>query len=410
MFQYKKNQLYIENVSAESLAQKWGTPLYVYSAGRLLKNFHDFDQAFRAVPHLICYALKANSNLSLARILSHEGAGTDIVSAGELFRALKAGFPPSKIVFSGVGKTRDEMRAAIQKKILMFNVESLEELDTLNDVARSMKAVASVALRVNPEVEADTHHHITTGTPENKFGIRKKFIFDAYRAAGRMKNIRALGLQAHIGSQITSVKPFVQLVKTLLTLTESLANQGINLRYLDIGGGLGITYRDEKPPSPFDLARALEPQLIGRNMTLLFEPGRFLVGNAGILLTRVLYRKHYGKKTFLIVDAAMNELARPALYDAYHHIAPVKRARRASKIVDIVGPVCESGDYLARGRRIPFPEQGELLAVENAGAYGFAMSSQYNSRPRAAEVIVHGNRQMLARKRETLEDLIRGEK
>lgn len=411
MFDYFNKTLHVEGVSLKSLAEKLGTPLYVYSQGKILENFRNFDKAFAKFPHLICFALKANSNLAIARLLAKEGAGTDIVSAGELYRALKAGVPPKKIVFSGVGKTREEMRYALRTGILMFNVESLEELEALNDVAGDMDKKAPIALRVNPDVEADTHHHITTGKAENKFGIHKNIILEAYRKAQAFKNIEVLGLQAHIGSQITSVKPYEELLDVLLGLVDKVRSQGINLKYMDLGGGLGITYNKEAPPSPFKLAEALEPHLKGRDISLLFEPGRFLVGESGALVTKVLYRKKSGHKTFVIVDAAMNDLARPALYDAYHEIVPVSHTNgRAKEVVDVVGPVCESGDYLAKGRTLPFPEQGEWLAVKNAGAYGFAMSSQYNSRPRAAEVLVSGKKYQVVRKRETLEDLIRGEK
>lgn len=409
MFHYRGKSLYADDVPVAKIVGEVGTPVYVYSRSQVLENYRGFNGAFEGFPHLICYALKANSNLGLARALSREGAGTDIVSAGELYRARKAGFPANKIVFSGVGKTKEEMKYALQEGILIFNVESIEELSALNEVAASMKKKAPVSIRVNPDVEADTHHHITTGKAENKFGIHKKIIFEAYEKARSLKNIEVMGLQAHIGSQITSVSPFVTLLKTLLGLVDSLSRRGIHLRYLDMGGGLGITYRKETPPKPSELARAFLPHMRGRELTLLFEPGRFLVGEAGILVTRVLYRKNSGKKTFVIVDAAMNDLARPALYDAYHEIIPVAKNGGRARVVDVVGPVCESGDYFAKGRSLSYPENGDLLAIENAGAYGFSMSSQYNSRPRAAEVLVEGSRWQVVRRRETLEDLIRGE-
>lgn len=411
MFDYYNKTLHVEGVSLRSLADKAGTPLYVYSRTKIIENFSNFDKAFSKFPHLICFAMKANSNLSIIRTLAKEGAGTDIVSGGELYRALKAGVSPKKIVFSGVGKTREEMRYALRSGILMFNVESVEELEALNDVAEDMDRKAPIALRVNPDVEADTHHHITTGKAENKFGIHKSIIIDVYRKASALRNISVLGLQAHIGSQITAVKPFETLIGVLLDMVDKLRHQGIALQYLDMGGGLGITYNKEAPPSPFRLAEALEPHLRGRDITLLFEPGRFLVGEAGALITKVLYRKKSGHKTFVIVDAAMNDLARPALYDAYHEIVPVAQHRgRSKEVVDVVGPICESGDYLARARTIEFPEQGDLLAVKGAGAYGFAMSSQYNSRPRAAEILVSGKKWQVVRKRETLEDITRGER
>ncbi len=410
MFKFVKGALFAEGVSVRTLAKELGTPLYVYSRARLLQNFRSFDGAFAGFPHLLCYALKANSNLSVARTFSREGAGTDIVSGGELHRALLAGFPPKKIVFSGVGKTKDEMKAALRAGILSFNVESIEELLVLNQVARSLGKSAPVALRVNPEIQAETHHHITTGTRENKFGIPKSHILEAYQTARRLKNLEILGVQAHIGSQITSVAPFERLLEYMLELVDQLKRRGIYLKNLDLGGGLGITYHKESPPEPAQLARAFAPHLKKRNLRLLFEPGRFLVGNAGILVTKVLYRKKTGHKTFVIVDAAMNDLARPALYDAYHAIVPVHKNGSHRETVDVVGPVCESGDYFARGRKLLFPEQEDFLAIENAGAYGFAMSSQYNSRPRAAEVLVSGKAWTVVRKRETLKDLVRGEK
>ncbi len=410
MFTFKRNQFQVEDVLVRDIVEKVGTPVYIYSKNRILDNFKLFDQAFNSLPHLICYALKANSNLSVARTLAVAGAGTDIVSGGELYRALASGFRAKKIVFSGVGKTKDEMRYALRAGILMFNVESSEELNVLNEVAGVMKKKARVAIRVNPNVEADTHHHITTGKQENKFGIHKNTLLDVYKNAKKLHNIELHGLQAHIGSQITSVKPYVELLTILLDFIDKLAKQGIVLKTLDIGGGLGITYDKEVPPTPQDLALALTPLLRERPLTLLFEPGRFMVGNSGILVTQVLYRKEAGEKTFVIVDAAMNDLARPALYDAYHEITPLVQDRRAQRVVDVVGPICESGDYFARQRKIPFPKCGEYLAILSAGAYGFAMSSQYNSRPRVAEVMADGKYWKIIRKRESLKDLIRGEK
>ncbi|MBI2915951.1 MAG: diaminopimelate decarboxylase, partial [Elusimicrobia bacterium] len=396
--------------SVERIAHKYGTPLYLYSRSQIAENYRKFDRAFSSVPHLICYALKANSNLSVARVLSRQGAGTDIVSGGELYRALKAGFDPEKIVFSGVGKTKEEMVYALRVGIFLFNVESIEELRTLDQVAASLKKKAPIAIRVNPDVDVGTHRHITTGTAENKFGIHKNYIEESYRVARSLKHIQIKGIQAHIGSQITSVAPFLTLLKLLLNFVEKLAKNGIPLQTIDVGGGLGISYNKERPPDPKDLAQSFLPLLKNKKWTLLFEPGRFLVGNTGILVTKVLYRKISSHKTFVIVDAAMNDLARPALYDAYHEIVPLRQRKGEKKVVDVVGPICESGDYLARARNMLFPEKGELLAIKNVGAYGFAMSSQYNSRPRAAEVIVEKNRVSLIRKRETFPDLIHGEK
>ena len=410
MFKFSGKSHHAEGLAVSTLAEKLGTPLYIYSEAQLLKNYRAFNSAFSRFPHLICYALKANSNLAVARTFAREGAGADIVSGGELYRALLAGFPPRKIVFSGVGKTREEMRYALSKGIFCLNVESTEELAALNEEARRLNKRAPVALRVNPDVHADTHHKITTGTKENKFGIPKSHVLDAYETARGLKNIEILGLQAHIGSQITSVAPFERFLVVMLELVDQLAGRGIIIKNLDLGGGLGITYHREVPPSPADLAKAFGPHLKGRRLHLLFEPGRFLAGNAGILVTQVLYRKKTGHKTFVIVDAAMNDLARPALYDAYHEIVPVYKNRSAHETVDVVGPVCESGDYFARARHMLSPDQNDLLAIENTGAYGFAMSSQYNSRPRAAEIMVSGRKWRVARKRETLKDLVRGEK
>lgn len=406
MFHSIDNKLYVDKISVEKLARSLRTPLYIYSHSQIVENYQKFDQAFSQIPHLICYALKANSNLTIAKTLRQEGAGSDIVSGGELSRALLAGFSPKKIVFSGVGKTHEEMRFALKKNILSFNVESLEELKVLNNIAKSMGKKAPIAIRVNPDVDAGTHRHITTGTAENKFGIHKKFIFEAYKTARSLKNIAIQGIQAHIGSQITSTAPFVTLLTTLLNYVDELAKQGIKISHLDVGGGLGICYDKENPPSPLSLSKAFIPHLKGRNLTLLFEPGRFLVGNAGILVTKVLYRKKTGIKTFIIVDAGMNDLARPALYDAYHEIVPVVTKNNAKKKVDVVGPVCESGDYFARGRSLEYPKQNDLLAIKNTGAYGFAMSSQYNSRPRSAEILVKGKKYSVIRKREKFLDLV----
>ncbi len=410
MFKFSGKSLLAEGVGVSVLAEKLGTPLYVYSEASLIESYRSFDKGFAKFPHLICFAMKANSNLSVGRVFAREGAGADIVSGGELYRALLSGFHPKRIVFSGVGKTMDEMKYALKKGIYCFNIESVEELHALNAAAKSLKMKAPVALRVNPDVQADTHHKITTGTKENKFGIPKSHIVETYEIAKSLKNIAITGIQAHIGSQITSVSPFEKFLKVMLELVDQLSAKGIALKHMDLGGGLGITYNKETPPSPSDLAKAFEPQLKGRSLKLLFEPGRFLVGNAGILVTQVIYRKRTGHKTFVIVDAAMNDLARPALYDAYHEIVPVHKNGSAKETVDVVGPVCESGDYFAKARHLEYPEQGEFLAIQSAGAYGFAMSSQYNSRPRAAEVMVSGKKWKVVRKRETLEDLIRGEK
>lgn len=410
MFHYKDNQFYVEGVALAALAKKWGTPLYVYSQNVLEQNFRNYDAAFSHLPHIVCYALKANSSRSVARTFARLGAGADIVSGGELYRAIKAGFSPKKIVFSGVGKTQEEMAYALQQNILTFNIESLEELETLDRVAKRLKKKAPIAVRINPDVAAGGHHHITTGTAENKFGIHKKFLFEAYGLAKRLPNIEIKGIQAHIGSQITETQPFVTLLRVLLGLVDDLAAKGIPLENLDIGGGLGIIYKNEKPPHPKELAKKYDPLLKNRKLKLLFEPGRSLVGNAGVLLTQTLYRKNSGHKHFVIVDAAMNDLARPALYDAYHEIVPLEKKGTRKEVVDVVGPICESGDYLAKARKIQYPDPGDYYAVLSAGAYGFAMSSQYNSRPRVAEVLVKGRTATLIRKRENWQDIVRGER
>jgi len=407
---YKNGSFFVEGVSLETLAQKIGTPFYVYSRSEIEDSFHAYDAALRDVPHLVCFALKANSNLGVARVLSKAGAGADIVSAGELRRALLAGFDPKKIIFSGVGKTKDELSLAIKKGIRLINVESPEELFTLNHVATSLRRMAPFSLRVNPDVRAGGHPHISTGTPGNKFGVYFKNIFPLYTWAARQPFLKPLGIQSHIGSQITSVQPYQRALTVLLNLHRELENVGVHLEILDIGGGLGVDYNGDHPKSPRDLAKVILPSMKGKGLTLFLEPGRSLVAQSGILVTSVLYRKDAGHKHFVIVDAAMNDLARPALYDAYHEILPVRKTNGGKIVVDVVGPVCESSDYFARARPLTLPKQNDLLAVLTAGAYGFSMSSQYNSRPRVAEVLVSGNRFDVVRERESFTDLIRGEK
>jgi diaminopimelate decarboxylase len=406
---YKKNQLYLEDVSLATLAKTVGTPFYVYSRSEIEDAFHAYDKALESIPHLVCFALKANSNLAVARVLSRLGAGADIVSAGELRRALLAGFDPNNIIFSGVGKTKDELALAITKGIRIINVESAEELYTLNDVARSLKKLAPFSLRVNPDVRAGGHPHISTGTPSNKFGVHHKNIFPLYTWAARQRYLKPLGIQSHIGSQITHVGPYKRALTVLLDLHRALENEGVHLDVIDLGGGLGVDYNGDNPKSPRDLAKEILPYLRGKNITLFLEPGRSLVAQSGVLVTKVLYRKDAGHKQFVIVDAAMNDLARPALYDAYHEIVPVQKRSGTKVVTDVVGPVCESGDYLARARSLVLPQQNDLLAILTAGAYGFSMSSQYNARPRVAEVLVHGSQFDVVRRRETFNDLVRGE-
>jgi diaminopimelate decarboxylase len=409
-YRYRRGALHVEGVKLDDLAQRFGTPLYVYSGGKILSQFKAFDQAFAPHPHTICYAMKANGNLAVLRLLARAGAGADIVSGGELFRAIKAGISPARIVFSGVGKTEDEMVAALKAGILMFNVESPEELDALARTARRVGKPAPISIRVNPNVAVDTHKHITTGKAENKFGVMMAQAEDLYHRAAKNPWLRVAGIQAHIGSQLLDVRPYRETLVKLLQLVDRLEKAGIFLHVLDIGGGLGVVYKDERSPRPAQLAEQLLPLLKGRKMRLFFEPGRFLVAESGCLLTKVLYRKEPGHKNFVIVDAAMNDLARPALYDAHHPVWPLRQAPRGSYVADVVGPICESGDYLAKGRRVPRPRPGDVWAVMAAGAYGFSMSSQYNARPRAAEVLVLEDKYWLVRERETPADLIRGEK
>jgi diaminopimelate decarboxylase len=409
LFTYKNNELYAEGVPLRVLAEKYGTPLYVYSHGTLARHVEAYKKAFDGFPSIICFAVKANSNLSILRLLGKNGAGADVVSGGELYRALKAGISPSRIVYAGVGKTEEEIRYSLKSKILMFNIESGDELKEINRVAGKMKLKAPIALRVNPDIDPQTHPHISTGLNKHKFGIPKEEALEYYMLAARMKNIEVVGVQKHIGSQITRVSPFVDALKKILPLVDELKAQGMDIKYLDIGGGLGIPYRKERTPQPRDLARKLLPLLRGRDVTLVAEPGRSIAGNAGILLTKVLYLKKGPDKEFVIVNAGMNDLLRPTLYDAYHEILPAKKAGRRKVLSDVVGPICETGDFLARERMLPRVKQGEYLAVMSAGAYGFTMSSNYNSRPRPAEVMVKGRLHFLIRKRETQTDLLRGE-
>jgi diaminopimelate decarboxylase len=409
-FHYKNGELYCERVPVKSIANRVGTPFYVYSSNTLVNHFRAFDSAFSGVPRIICYALKSNSNGAVLRLLGREGAGADIVSGGELFRALRAGIDPKKIVYAGVGKRRDEIEYALKVDILMFNVESGDELQAINHAAGEMRTVAKIALRVNPDIDPGTHAYISTGLKENKFGIPIEQALEYYQTAKSLPNIEVIGVHHHIGSQITEVQPFVDALDKVAGFVKELRAAGMSIRYIDIGGGLGITYRDETPPHPRELAAAIQSR-IPPDCTLVLEPGRAIVGNAGILVTSAVYRKDSGEKRFLVVDAGMNDLIRPSLYEAYHEIKPVIEPASPDKAVfDVVGPICESGDFLAKDREMPIVKNGELLAVMSAGAYGFSMSSNYNSRPRAAEVMVRGNDYHVVRERETYSELIRGEK
>ncbi len=409
-FKYHRNELFAEEIPVKKLAEKYGTPLYIYSYNTLLRHFRAYDDAFSDYPHIICFAIKSNSNTAILRLFAKNGGGADIVSGGELYMVLKAGMKPEKIVYAGVGKTEDEIRFALKSKILMFNVESEDEIREIDRVAGKMKTKAPVALRINPDIDPETHSYIATGLRKHKFGIPIEEALEYYILASSMKNINVIGIHKHIGSQITRISPFVNALKRILLLIDKLSIQGVKIYYLDIGGGLGISYRDEEPPVPKDLARNLIPLLNGRKLTLIIEPGRSIAGNAGILVTKTLYLKKGEEKEFIIVDAGMNDLIRPSLYGAYHHLLPVSRKKRNTVLCDVVGPICESSDFLATERELSRVKQGEYLAVMGAGAYGFSMSSNYNSRPRAAEVLVKGREHFLIRKRETFSDLIRNEK
>jgi diaminopimelate decarboxylase len=410
-FEYRQGELYCEQVPVSQIAKEVGTPCYIYSHATLIRHVRAYDSAFKTIPHLIAFAMKANSNLAILRLMAKEGTGVDIVSGGELFRALKAGVPPSKIVFAGVGKNADEIRDALKADILMFNIESSAEMHAINDVAASVGKTARVALRINPDIDPKTHPYISTGLKKSKFGIASDRALDEFGTASALRHIEVVGVHAHIGSQLMDVTPFVESLKKVIALIDTLKGQGITIRYLNIGGGLGITYSDEKPPLPQELADAVSPLVRDRNLTLVLEPGRVIVGNAGILVTKTLYEKVGETKRFIIVDAAMNDLIRPSLYSAYHDIRPVSEIllQRPKHAVDVVGPVCESGDFLAKDRTLPEVKPGDLLAVMSAGAYGFVMASNYNSRPRVPEVLVKDSEAHVIRVRESYEDLIKGE-
>lgn len=407
-FNYRDGCLYGEDVALEAIAKRYGTPCYVYSRATIERHWQAFDQAFAGRDHRVCYAVKANSNLAVLNVLARLGSGFDIVSGGELERVLRAGGDPGKVVFSGVGKRGDEMRRALEAGIQCFNVESAGELERLNLIAQECGTCAPVSLRVNPDVDARTHPYISTGLKENKFGIDIAEAVDLYMRAAAMAHIDIVGVDCHIGSQLTEVAPFVDAMGRVLELVDQLAARGITLKHMDIGGGLGITYRNETPPDPAHYAQALLERFGQRTLTLFIEPGRAIVGNAGVLLTRVEYLKHAPHKNFAIVDAGMNDLVRPALYNAWQDIVPLRPRSAQGAVYDVVGPVCETGDFLGKDRELSIAP-GDLLAVRSAGAYGFAMSSNYNSRPRPAEVMVDGDQMFLVRARETMDQLIAGE-
>ncbi|MGM0564870.1 MAG: diaminopimelate decarboxylase [Pseudomonadota bacterium] len=409
VIEHRQGQLYFDGVALERIADDYGTPAYVYSRRAIEQAWLDYDRALGDWPHLICYAVKANSNLGVLSVLARLGAGFDIVSGGELERVLRAGGSADKVVFSGVGKTREEMQRALEAGIRCFNVESRAELRRLNAVAGELGRKAPVSLRVNPDVDAQTHPYISTGLKENKFGVAVDEALEVYRQAAAMEHVEVVGLDCHIGSQLTSIEPFVDALKRVLALVDQLANEGIAIEHLDLGGGLGICYRDEQPPEVAELMRALTETLGERRFELLFEPGRSIVGNAGVLLTRVEYLKHSEDKNFAVVDAAMNDLMRPSLYSAWQAIEPVAEHDSERKIYDVVGPICETGDFLGKDRELALAE-GDVLAVLSCGAYGFTMASNYNTRPRAVELMVDDGEVKVVRQRETFEQLIEGER
>lgn len=409
-FNYKDQELFAEDVSIVDLAKRLGTPLYIYSARTLRRHFRVMSDAFKGADVLICFAMKALSNLSVLKLFGDMGAGFDIVSVGELMRCLRAGADPGKIVFSGVGKTDEELEAALKARILMINVESRPELERVSAVAQRLGVQAPVSLRVNPDLDPGTHPHISTGHRDSKFGIPLSQVDEYYALARKLPNLELAGLSTHIGSQITETGPFSEAAEKVAGIVKRLRANGIALKYLDLGGGLGIPYQEEPPP-PTQYASVLLGPLRALGLKLIIEPGRVLVGNAGILVTKVLYVKETDVKRFVVIDGAMNDLIRPVLYEAYHDIRPVvKRPGGAIVTGDVVGPVCESGDFFARERDMPEVQSGDLLAVMSAGAYGFVMSSNYNSRPRPAEVIVNGAEYSVVRERDNFEDIIRGEK
>ncbi|MCX5695092.1 MAG: diaminopimelate decarboxylase [Candidatus Omnitrophica bacterium] len=407
-FKFKRNNLYCEELKVQDLAKKFGTPLYIYSYQTLLEHFIKLEQAFRSIHPLICYSVKANSNLAVLKALVKKGAGLDVVSGGELFRGLKAGCPPGRIVYASVGKTDYEIEEAIKSGILFFNVESSSELKNIQHIARRLKRRVNVALRINPDVEPKTHKYITTGKLTNKFGIDFKTAKRIILLARGFSHVKISGLHIHIGSQITAPEPFVAAIAKVTRFISRLRKEGIILEYLNIGGGLGIIYDKETPQTALKFAAKILPLLRKTGLKIIMEPGRFIVGNAGILVTKVLYVKNTPKKKFIIVDSGMNDLIRPALYEAYHNIVALSKINRTEK-ADVVGPICESGDFFAKDRTLPKVEEGSYLAVMGAGAYGFSMSSNYNSRRRAQEVMVIKDKVFVIRKRETYEDLTRNE-
>ena len=407
-FPNRDGQLFAEGVALSAIAERFGTPTYVYSRAHIEAQYRAYADALQGVEHLVCFAVKANSNLGVLNVLARLGAGFDIVSRGELERVLAAGGEPSKIVFSGVGKSRDDMRRALEVGVHCFNVESVDELERLQLIAAETGHIAAISLRVNPDVDAGTHPYISTGLKENKFGIAIADAPSVYARAAALPNLKVVGVDCHIGSQLTTLPPFLDALDRLLALIDRLATQDIQIAHLDLGGGLGVRYKDEAPPLAGDYIAAVRERIQGRDLALVFEPGRSIVANAGVLLTRVEYLKHTADKDFAIVDAAMNDLIRPALYQAWMDVTPVSPRQGAARNYDLVGPICETGDFIAKNRQLVLAE-GDLLAVRSAGAYGFVMSSNYNTRGRAAEVLVDGEQAFEVRQRESINELFAGE-
>lgn len=409
-FTYRQNELYCEDVPVQKIAAEIGTPFYLYSHATLTRHFKAFNDAFEGIDRLVCFSAKANTNLAILKLFATLGCGLDIVSGGELYRGIQAGFAPNRIVYSGVGKRIDEIDYALKSEIMMFNMESFDELKLINQRAGKLKKRAAVAIRVNPDVDPKTHPYISTGLRKNKFGIDVEAAIEGYQLAAGLEHVEVVGIDCHIGSQITEAGPFEDALKNIKALVNQLRTElGIHIKYIDMGGGLGITYIDETPPSLKEYAQGFLSHLEGMDLTLILEPGRVLVGNAGILITRVLYKKKGSAKDFIIVDAGMNDLLRPTLYNAFHAIEPVVRSEASLTVADVVGPICESGDFLAVDRNLTDVGGGDLLAVMSTGAYGFVMSSNYCSRPRVAEVMVKDAQYQVVRKRENYQDLVRGE-
>ena len=409
-FDYDKaGQLCCAEVPLEKIAREIGTPYYCYSLPTLRRHIQAFEEPLAGIDHQTCFAMKANSNLAILTLMAHHGLGADVVSGGELFRALKAGIPASKVVYSGVGKTTVEIDTAIQAGIMMFNIESEQELEVINERAGALRKKAPISIRVNPDVDPQTHPYISTGMKQNKFGIDIEGTLRQYLRAKDMQHIEIVGIDCHIGSQLTDISPFIDAIERLKVLIANIKDLGIEFKYLDLGGGLGITYSSEHPPLPKEYGAAIIDAVRGLNIKLIFEPGRVIVGNAGVMVTRVLYRKEAGKKTFIIVDAGMNDLIRPALYGAYHDIKPLMARNGPTEKADVVGPICESSDFMAKDRDLPHLSRGDLIAVMSAGAYGFTMASNYNSRPKPPEVLVDGQNYSVVILRQSYEDLIAGE-